>query len=71
MLLNSDLSVEGFFVDIRLRKKTRILCSSYNLDLQLEQYENFVLMGDFNLEPNHATMKKILSDLRLQRYCQR
>ena len=72
-LLNTDLSIEGFFVEIRLRKKKWLLCSSYNpkknlianhlncigrnLDSQLGQYENFILMGDFNVEPNDATMK--------------
>ena len=61
------------FVEIRVRKKTWLLCSSYNpkknlianhlncigrnLDSQLGQYENFILMGDFNVEPNDATMK--------------
>ena len=29
------------------------------LDSQLGQYENFILMGDFNVEPNHATMKNL------------
>ena len=72
-LLNTDLSIEGFFVEIRLRKKKWLLCSSYNpkknlitnhlkcigrnLDSQLGQYENFILMGDFNVEPNDANMK--------------
>ena len=72
-LLNTDLSIEEFFVEIRLRKKTWLLCSSYNLkknlianhlncigrnlDSHLGQYENFILMGDFNVEPNDANMK--------------
>ena len=71
-LLNTDLSIEGFFVEISLRKKKWLLCSSYNpkknlitnhlncigrnLDSQLGQYENFILMGDFNVEPNDANM---------------
>ena len=29
-LLNTDLSIEGFFVEIRLRKKKCLPCSSYN-----------------------------------------
>ena len=29
-LLNTGLSVEGFFVEIRLREKKWLLCSSYN-----------------------------------------
>ena len=72
-LLNTDLSIEGFFVEIRLREKKWLLCSSYNpkknlianrldcigrnLDSQLAQYESFILMGDFNAEPNDANMK--------------
>ena len=63
-LLNTDLSIEYFFVEIRLRKKTMLLCSSYNhkkslitnhlncigrnLDSQQGQYETFILMGNFN-----------------------
>ena len=69
----SNLSAEGFFVEIRLRKKKWLLCNSYNpkknlmanhlncidrnLDSQLGQFENFILMSDFNVEPNDATMK--------------
>ena len=34
-LLNTDLSIEEFFVEIRLRKKTWLLCSSYNLKKNL------------------------------------
>ena len=72
-LLNTDLSIEGFFVEIRFRKKKWLLCSSYNpkknlianhlncidrnVDSQLEQYENFILMSGFNVEPKYANMK--------------
>ena len=72
-LLNTDLLIEGFFVEIRLRKKAWLLCRSYNpkknlianhlnctgrnLDSQLGQYENFIVMDDFNVEPTDATMK--------------
>ena len=72
-LLNTDLSIQRFFVEIRLRKKKWLLYSSYNpkrnlianhlnctgrnLDSQLGQYENFILMGDFNVETNDTTMK--------------
>ena len=78
-LLNFDLSIEGFFVDIRLRKNTWLHSSSYNrkkrlianhlncigtnLDLQLGQYENFILMGDYNIEPNDTTVAQILSKM--------
>ena len=72
-LLNTDLSTEGFFVEIRLRKKKWLPCSSYNtkknlianhlncigrnLDSQLGQFKNFIHMGDFNVEPNDVNMK--------------
>ena len=72
-LLNTDLSIEGFFVGMRLRKQKWFFCSPYNskknvianylnctsrnLDSQLGQYENFIFMGDFDVEPNDATMK--------------
>ena len=62
-LLNIDLSIEGFFVEIGLKKKTWLLCSSYNpkknlkanrlnsigrnLDSRPGQYENFFLIGNF------------------------
>ena len=61
MLLNSDLSIEEFFVEIRLIKKTWLLCSSYNpkkniitnhlncisrnLDSQPRQYKTLFLMA--------------------------
>ena len=72
-LLNSGLSTEGFFLEIRIRKKMWLLFSSYNpkkslianhlncigrnLDSRLGQYENFILMGDFDVEPNDETKK--------------
>ena len=72
-LLKTDLSIEELFVEIRLRKKTWLLCSSYNpkktlianhlnwtgrnLDPQLKEYENFILVDYFNVEPNYGTMK--------------
>ena len=57
---------EYFFVEINLRKKKWLLCCSYNphknsistyvdflrreLDLHSSNYENFILLGDFNSE---------------------
>ena len=65
--------MEGFFVEIKSKKKRWFLCSSYNrkkklianhvhfigrsLDSQLGQNENFVLMGDFSVKTNGGTMK--------------
>ena len=76
-LRNSDLSIEGFFVELRLRKNTWLLWSSYNpkknvianylkcigrnLDSQLGKYENFILMGDFSVKPNNATRISVKS----------
>ena len=60
-------------ISVPLRKKKWLLCSSYNpkknlianhlncisrnLDSQLGQYESFILVGDFNVVSNSATMK--------------
>ena len=86
-LLNTGLSIEGFFVEIRLREKKWLLCSSYNpyknlianhlncigrnFDLQLGQYEHFILICDFNVESNDANMKNICQIYGCQKYCQR
>ena len=53
MLLNSDLSIEGFFAEARLRKKTWLLCLSYNPKKNLIAN----LMRNFKVKPNDATMK--------------
>ena len=69
-----DLLIEGFFVEIKLRKKKRLLWCSYNpkrklianqlkcigsLHSQLGQYESFSLIDCFNVEPNDVTLKNI------------
>ena len=62
------MTIEGLFVEINLRKKKWLLCCSYNpkkslisnhlkeignnLDLLSSKYDNYLLMGDFNAEPN-------------------
>ena len=59
-------TIEGFFIELNLRKKKWLLCSTYNpnrsfisdhlstignnMDLLLANYENFFLIGDFNVE---------------------
>ena len=61
----AGLSVEGFFVEKKLRKKKWLLSRSCNpkknlivnhlhcigrsLDSQLGQFENFILMGDYQI----------------------
>ena len=64
---------EYFFVEINLRKKKWLLCCSYNphrnsisshidflrreLDLHSSNYENFILLGDFNSEMTDKNLK--------------
>ena len=64
---------EYFFVEINLRKKKWLLCCSYNphknsvsthidflrreLDLHSSNYENFILLGDFNSETTDKNLK--------------
>ena len=64
--------VEGFYVEINLRKTKWLLCCFYNpsrsnIDFHLEHlnrnlalysscYENFMIIGDFNVEANNRAM---------------
>ena len=64
------MTIEGFFVEINLRKKSgsytahitqeKPLISEHlneigkNLDLLLSKYDNFLLTGDLNAEPTEA-----------------
>ena len=70
--LISKLSIEGFFIEIRLRKKKWFLCCYYDpkknlmanhlncigrsLGSELKQYENFIFMGHFNVDQMNVTM---------------
>ena len=67
-LIESKMTIEDLFVEINLRKKKWLLCCSYNpkkslisnhlqeignnLDLLSSIFDNYLLMGDFNSEPN-------------------
>ena len=67
-------NVEYFFVEINLRKKKWLLCCSYNphknsisnyvdvlrreLDTHSSDYENFLLLGDFNAEMTDPSLKE-------------
>ena len=58
-LIESKVTIEGLFVEINLRKKKWLLCFynhlkeiGNNLDLLSSKYDNYLLMGDFNAEPN-------------------
>ena len=66
-LIDSQMKIEGFFIELNLRRKKWLLCCSYNpkysqishhlkeigkdLDVLTSKYDNIILMGDFNAEP--------------------
>ena len=72
-----DADFEGIFVEINLRKKKWLLCCSYNLhksnianhlknicktlDKLNSTYDNIVLLGDFNAEPEEESISKFLN----------
>ena len=63
---------EGIFVKLNFCKKKIILCSSYNphknltsnhlnisrkiMDAQMQMYDNFLIVGDFNSEMTESTI---------------
>ena len=69
--------MEGFYVEINLRKTKWLLCCSYNpnrckidfhlenlnrsLALYLSHYDNFIIIGDFNVEANDSAIS-VFSD---------
>ena len=69
--------MEGFYVEINLRKSKWLLCCSFNpskssIDFHLEHfnrnlalysscYENLMVIGDFNVEANNSAMS-VFSD---------
>ena len=71
-MLNTDTSVEGLHVEIKVRKKWLIGCSynphktfisahlkeiGKNLDIYSSRYDNFILLGDLNVEPKEQPVK--------------
>ena len=56
---------EGFYIGINLRKTKWLLCCSYNLNrCKIEvslHYENFIIIGDFNVETNGSAIS-VFSD---------
>ena len=74
-MLNIDMPVEGFFIEIHVRKKKWLVGCSYNpktnsisthlevigrfLDKCLSTYEHFLLIGDMNAEPSNNIVKKV------------
>ena len=71
-LLNIDNSYEAFYIEINVRKKKWLIGCTYNpkhslisshldqlgryLDRYLTTYDNFLLLGDMNAEPNNQTV---------------
>ena len=72
LLLINNQPIEGFYIEINLRKKKWLLCSSYNpnrdnignhldslsrnLALYSSTYENYIIIDDFNIEADSKEM---------------
>ena len=66
LLLAENAPIEGFYIEINLRKKKWLICDSYNphrttIDSHMDSlsknsalisstYENYIVLGDFNVE---------------------
>ena len=66
-LIDSQMKIEEFFIELYLRRKKWLLCCSYNskysqisnhlkeiakaLDVLTSNYDNITLIGDFSAEP--------------------
>ena len=66
LLLTGKAPIEGFYIEIKLRQKKWLICGSYNphrtaidghmdslsknLPLNSSSYENYIVLGDFNVE---------------------
>ena len=78
----TDAYHEGFFIEINLRKKKWLLSCSYNshknnigthleiigktLDKLSASYDNIILLGDFNVEPEEAKVSEFLNMYSLE-----
>ena len=74
LLNKQNLSVEGLFIEINLRRKKWLLCCTYNphknlisnhlteiskaLDIYSSGYDNVMIMGDFNSEPTETSISE-------------
>ena len=72
-LLNTELLIEGFCIEINIRKKKWLLVCTYNpnknlisnhlkeigknLDNYSSKYDNFILLGDLNSEPTESAVR--------------
>ena len=75
-------NIEAFFIEILLKSCKWLICCSYNpnrinvathldeigkaLDTYSRKYENTLLIGDFNVEPNEANMKTFCNQYKLK-----
>ena len=73
LLLNTELLIEGFCIEINIRKKKWLLVCTYNpnknlisnhlkeigknLDNYSSKYDNFILLGDLNSEPTKSAVR--------------
>ena len=71
-LIESNMIIKGFFVELNLKRKKWLLCFSYNpkfsqiifhlnelgknLDTLTSKYDNIILLGDFNTKPTDTTL---------------
>ena len=72
-LVNTELLIEGFCIEINIRKKKWLLVCTYNpnknlisnhlkeigknLDNYSSKYDNFILLGDLNSEPTESAVR--------------
>ena len=72
-LLNTELLIEGFCIEVNIRKKKGLLVCKYNpnknlilnhlkeigknVDNYSSKYDNFILLGDLNSEPTESAVK--------------
>ena len=81
LISDETLCIEEMFIELNFRKKKWLLCCSYNpnkntisdnleilrrnLDLYSAQYENLIMIGDFNSDVNQSCMKAFFESYNL------
>ena len=71
-LIESQLKIKGFFVELNLRRKKWLLCCPYNrkyshishqlskigkaIDVLTSNHDNIILMRDFNAQPTYTAL---------------